>query len=306
MMRKLRVGIVGLGGIAQKAYLPILTKEENWQLVGAFSPNQSKAKLVCDSYRIPLFSSIDELAKQCDAVFVHSATQSHHEVINSLLKANVHVYVDKPLTEQIDQSEQLIELAHQRQKELMVGFNRRFSPFYLALKNNTQQFSSIRMDKHRANSIGPKDARFTLLDDYLHVVDTVLWLTGSTGKLFSGNIQQTDLDELFYAEHHIRVGQCWVTTSMHRKAGSQQEQLIAITEDTTHQITNMNQWRSETQKGISEKFPSSWDSILIQRGFDGAIRHFIDSVSNQTQSSVSGEQGILAQRMIEDMLLASK
>lgn len=305
-MRKLRIGVVGLGGIAQKAYLPILTKEENWQLVGAFSPNQSKAKLVCDSYRIPLFGSLDELAKQCDAVFVHSATYSHFEVISSLLKNNVHVYVDKPLTEQIGQSEQLIDLAHQRQKELMVGFNRRFSPFYLALKNHTQQFSSIRMDKHRTNSVGPKGVRFTLLDDYLHVVDTVLWLTGSKGKLFSGSIQQTDLGELFYAEHHIRAGECWVTTSMHRKAGSQQEQLIAIAEDTTHQITNMNQWHSETQQGISEKFPSSWESILIQRGFDGAIRHFIDSVSNQTQTFVSGEQGILAQRMIEDMLLASK
>lgn len=301
-MRKLRIGVVGLGGIAQKAYLPILTKEENWQLIGAFSPNQSKAKLVCDSYRIPLFSSIDEFAKQCDAVFVHSATQSHYQVISSLLKANVHVYVDKPLTEQIEQSEQLIELAQQKQKELMVGFNRRFSPFYLALKQNSQQFSSIRMDKHRTNSVGPKDVRFTLLDDYLHVVDTALWLTGSTGKLLSGSIQQTDLGELFYAEHHIQVGQCWVTTSMHRKAGSQQEQLIAITEDAIHQITNMNQWRNETQSGISEKFPPSWDSILIQRGFDGAIRHFIDSVSNQTQSLVGGEQGILAQRMIEDML----
>ncbi|MBN4867764.1 Gfo/Idh/MocA family oxidoreductase, partial [Providencia stuartii] len=93
------------------------------------------------------------------------------EVIQRLLQANVHVYVDKPLTEQIVQSEQLIELAHQQQRTpplrffvvdaliqsivqielahqqqrtLMVGFNRRFSPFYVALKQNTQHFSSIR------------------------------------------------------------------------------------------------------------------------------------------------------------------
>lgn len=77
MMRKLKVGVVGLGAIAQKAYLPILTKEENWELIGAFSPNQLKAKLICDSYRIPLFSHIDALAQQCDAIFVHSATKSH-------------------------------------------------------------------------------------------------------------------------------------------------------------------------------------------------------------------------------------
>lgn len=302
-MDKLKVGVVGLGGIAQKAYLPILAKEENWQLVGAFSPNQTKAKIICDSYRLPLFSNIDALAAQCDAVFVHSATASHFEVIKRLLQANVHVYVDKPLTEQIAQSEQLIELAHQQQRTLMVGFNRRFSPFYVALKQNTQRFASIRMDKHRTHSVGPKDTAYTLYDDYLHVVDTVLWLGGFEAVLKSGNIQQTSLGELFYAEHHLQAGNCWLTTSMHRKGGSQQEQIIAVAEDELHQITNMNNWRRETAAGVSEKQPGNWDSILVQRGFDGAVRHFIDSVANQTAPVISAEQGIIAQRMVESMLL---
>ncbi len=38
------------------------------------------------------------------------------------------------------------------------------------------QAASLRMDKHRTDSVGPNDLRFTLLDDYLHVVDTALWL----------------------------------------------------------------------------------------------------------------------------------
>ncbi|CAK7049084.1 Gfo/Idh/MocA family oxidoreductase [Providencia sp.] len=307
-MRKLKIGVVGLGSIAQKAYLPILTKEDNWELIGAFSPNQSKARLVCDRYRIELFSRLDSLAQQCDAVFVHSATASHYEVIKRLLDLNVHVYVDKPLTEQIEQSEQLIELADLRQKGLMVGFNRRFSPFYMALKYDLQNISSLRMEKHRTNSVGPKDVRFTLLDDYLHVVDTVIWMAGddSEAKLISGNIQATSQGELFYAEHHIQAGLCWLTTSMHRKAGSQQEKLIAVAEDSIHQITNMNHWRSEDGTGIHEANPGSWDSTLLQRGFDGAIRHFIDSVSNQSQPLISGEQAIMAQRLVEKMILESK
>ncbi|WP_369311377.1 Gfo/Idh/MocA family protein [Providencia rettgeri] len=305
-MGKLKIGVVGLGGIAQKAYLPILTKEDNWQLVGAFSPNQVKAKLVCDSYRIPLFSCIDALAAQCDAVFVHSATSSHFEVVQRLLHANVHVYVDKPLAEQIGQSEQLIELAHQQKKTLMVGFNRRFAPFYLELKQNTQHFFSIRMDKHRTNSVGPRDTAFTLYDDYLHVVDTVLWLAGTKAVLRSGDIQQTSHGELFYAEHHLQAGNCWLTTAMHRKAGSQQEQVMAVTEDTLYQITNMNHWRQESAVGICEKQPASWSSILLQRGFDGAVRHFIDSVANQTQPLMSAEQGIIAQRVVEAMILQLK
>lgn len=175
-MSKLRIGVVGLGGIAQKAYLPLLSQATDWQLVGGFSPNQQKAKLICDSYRMACFSQLDSLAQQCDAVFVHSSTASHFEVVGELLKHGVHVYVDKPLAETAEQGEQLVALADKCGKALMVGFNRRFAPLYRQLKQQMQLPASIRMDKHRADSVGPNDLSFTLLDDYLHVVDTALWL----------------------------------------------------------------------------------------------------------------------------------
>lgn len=181
--KKLRVGIVGLGGIAQKAYLPILTQAQDWQLVGAFSPNQIKAQPVCDSYRMRYFSRLDSLAAECDAIFVHSSTASHFQVVSALLQAGIHVYVDKPLAETIAQSEQLIALAAKQRLALMVGFNRRFAPLYQQLKQQMSHPASLRMEKHRQNSIGPNDVRFTLLDDYLHVVDTALWLGGGEGKI---------------------------------------------------------------------------------------------------------------------------
>lgn len=40
--RRPRIGVVGLGAIAQKAYLPILSQAERWELVGAYSPDQQK------------------------------------------------------------------------------------------------------------------------------------------------------------------------------------------------------------------------------------------------------------------------
>ncbi|WP_193017541.1 Gfo/Idh/MocA family protein [Proteus sp. FME41] len=301
-MKKLRIGMVGLGAIAQKVYLPILTKATYWEFIGAFSPNEEKGKKICEAYRIPFFNNLDVLAKQCDAIFVHSATSSHFDVIKFLLNTGVHVYVDKPLTEHIHQSEELITLATKKNKKLMVGFNRRFAPFYHQLKQSMTHLSSLRIDKHRCNNIGPNDTRFTVLDDYLHVVDTALWFAGSNATLLSGSIIQTEENSLFYAEHHLKIKDCWITTSMHRKAGSQQEQLIAISEDAIHQITNMNLWRSEINNTITEKHPENWDPILLQRGFIGAVEHFIQCVINDTEPMTSGEQAIIAQFMIEKML----
>lgn len=302
-MSKLRIGVVGLGGIAQKAYLPILSQAADWTLVGGFSPNQQKAQPICDSYRMACFSGLDSLAQQCDAVFVHSSTASHFQVISELLHYGVHVYVDKPLAETVEQGEQLIALAEKQGKALMVGFNRRFAPLYQQLKLDMCQPASLRMDKHRADSVGPNDMRFTLLDDYLHVVDTALWLGGGTGQLLSGCLRGTESGELLYAEHHFECGETQVTTSMHRRAGSQRESVQAVSDGAVYQLNDMRQWLREDTHGVLEQPAPGWQTTLAQRGFDGAVRHFIASVSNQTAPETAGEQAIVAQRVIEKLLL---
>ena len=301
-MSKLRIGVVGLGGIAQKAYLPILSQAADWQLMGGFSPNQQKAQPVCDSYRMPCFSRLDSLAQRCDAVFVHSSTASHFQVVGELLKQGVHVYVDKPLAETLQQGEQLIELAAKQGLALMVGFNRRFAPLYCQLKQQMQLPASIRMDKHRADSVGPKDLRFTLLDDYLHVVDTALWLAGGSASLQSGQLRANEAGEMLYAEHHFACGDTLVTTSMHRRAGSQRESVQAVTTGAVYQLNDMRQWLREDQQGTVEKPAPGWQTTLEQRGFSGAVHHFIQAVSNQTVPETAGEQAIYAQRLIEKML----
>lgn len=302
-MSKLRIGVVGLGGIAQKAYLPILSQAADWTLVGGFSPNQQKAQPICDSYRMACFSGLDSLAQQCDAVFVHSSTASHFQVISELLRYGVHVYVDKPLAETVEQGEQLIALAEKQGKALMVGFNRRFAPLYQQLKLDMCQPASLRMDKHRADSVGPNDIRFTLLDDYLHVVDTALWLGGCTGQLLSGCLRGTESGELLYAEHHFECGETQVTTSMHRRAGSQRESVQVVSDGAVYQLNDMRQWLREDTHGVLEQPTPGWQTTLAQRGFDGAVRHFIASVSNQTAPETAGEQAIVAQRVIEKLLL---
>ncbi|MCS3421692.1 virulence factor [Rahnella sp. BIGb0603] len=301
-MSKLRIGVIGLGGIAQKAYLPVLSHAEKWTLVGGFSPNQQKAQAVCDSYRMACFSRMDELASQCDAVFVHSSTASHFDVVGQLLAQGVHVYVDKPLAAELDQAEQLVEQANRAGKALMVGFNRRFAPLYRQLKEQMQQPASLRMDKHRTNSVGPHDLRFTLLDDYLHVVDTALWLAGGNASLESGLIQINEADQMLYGEHHFLCGETLVTTSMHRRAGTFRESVQAVTEGAVYQLDDMRIWRDERDDILTQQPVAGWQSTLAQRGFVGAIEHFVDCVSNQTAPETSGEQAIYAQAMIEKIL----
>ncbi|WP_407436669.1 Gfo/Idh/MocA family protein [Lelliottia sp.] len=300
-MTKLRIGVVGLGGIAQKAWLPVLGAATDWTLAGAWSPTRAKALQICETWRMPYAVSLLDLARECDAVFVHTSTASHYQVVTALLNAGVHVCVDKPLAENVSDAERLIELAARKNLTLMVGFNRRFSPVYQDLKAQLGSAASLRMDKHRTDSIGPNDMRFTLLDDYLHVIDTALWLADGNAQLNSGTLQTNGHGEMVYAEHHFSVDHVQVTTSMHRRAGSQRESVQAVTEGALYDITDMREWREEKGSGVITRPIASWQSTLEQRGFAGCARHFIECVQNQTVPETSGEQAIMAQRIIEKL-----
>ncbi|HFZ8995357.1 TPA: Gfo/Idh/MocA family protein [Citrobacter freundii] len=300
-MKKIAIGVVGLGGIAQKAWLPVLSAPGDWTLQGAWSPSRDKALTLCESWRIPYADSLLSLAASCDAVFVHSSTASHYAVVTELLNAGVHVCVDKPLAENLHDAERLVELAARKKLTLMVGFNRRFAPLYRDLKAQLGAAASLRMDKHRTDSVGPHDLRFTLLDDYLHVVDTALWLGGGQAQLSGGALLTSEGGEMLYAEHHFTLDQRQITTSMHRRAGSQREYVQAVTDGALIDVTDMREWREERGAGILHRPVPGWQSTLEQRGFVGCARHFIECVQNQTVPETAGEQAILAQRVVEKL-----
>lgn len=300
-MTTLRIGVVGLGGIAQKAWLPVLGTASDWTLQAAWSPSREKAEKICATWRIPYAGSLTHLAADCDAVFVHSSTATHYAVVSELLNAGVHVCVDKPLAENLGDAERLVALAAKKNLTLMVGFNRRFAPLYRELKAELRTAASLRMDKHRTDSVGPHDLRFTLLDDYLHVVDTALWLAGGNAPLSSGTLLTNDAGEMLYAEHHFTAGQMQITTSMHRRAGSQRECVQAVTDGGLIDVTDMREWREERGQGVVHKPVPGWQTTLEQRGFAGCARHFVECVQNQTVPETAGEQAILAQRVVEKL-----
>lgn len=298
-MRKPRVGMVGLGGIAQKAYLPILSKESDWEFVGAYTPNVEKRKRVCRQYRINDFSSLQALAEECDAIFVHSSTSSHFEVVSGLLQKGIDVFVDKPLAATISDSEKLVELSEKHNRKMMVGFNRRFAPMYVEAKRKAKQLDWVRFEKHRSNGIGPPTYQFTLLDDYIHVVDTVRWLAGADIKIRYKTMQLNRDNQLIHVGHIFESpNKTVLQTAMHRNAGSNLEQLELYTAGAIIRVKNMHTMEIEQDETLTSKNPPSWETILKQKGFEDAVRHFIHCVKNDEKLIVDGVEGLKTQILV--------
>lgn len=134
---------------------------------------------VADTHHVPLAQRHTELdallAQGLDAAFVHAPTAVHPTIVTRLLEAGVATYVDKPLAYELADSQRLVELAEERGVSLTVGFNRRLAPGYAQCAEHPREL--ILMQKNRVGL--PEDPRTLVLDDFIHVVDTLrFWRRG--------------------------------------------------------------------------------------------------------------------------------
>ncbi|GAF64662.1 putative dehydrogenase [Bacillus sp. TS-2] len=306
---KPRIGMVGLGSIAQKAYLPILTKEIDWTFVGAYSPNKQKREKICHQYRIQDFEDLSTLSQSCDAIFVHSSTGTHFEIVSQLLQDGIDIYVDKPLAASIEEAEKLVHLSESLDRKLMVGFNRRFSPMYVQLKQLLKEKDTawINVDKHRIARQDSLSFEHILLDDYLHLVDTIRWLADGNLRFDHGFLKKTTDSKLIFSKQQFLSEQnITYHTSMHRSAGTNLEQIELVTDGGIYRVKNMNIFEAETDNQITTTYSGPWQTILEQKGFENAVAHFIKCLQQNTMPSVSAREGLESQKLLQKLISDSK
>ncbi|BFH67230.1 virulence factor MviM [Paenibacillus dendritiformis] len=302
-MRVPRIGIVGLGSIAQKAYLPVLSRAEKWTLAGAYTPNEAKRLAVCAQHRIAPYSSIGRLAEECDAMFVHSSTASHYEIVAELLRRGIDVYVDKPLAATLGQAEALAELSERLGRTLMVGFNRRFAPRYEVLASEAEHASWIRIEKHRAGKVKPVPYLDTLLDDYIHVIDLVRHFSRASGEAlrWTGRVHINSQGHLLDVHHLFAPASGKgppIFAAMHRQAGIDVELVERIGPGATHRVRNLSELTVEENGASRIESAGSWTSVAKIRGFEDAVLHFIGCITHGGRPLTDGREACETQALV--------
>lgn len=295
----MRIGIIGLGNIAKKAYLPVITAMDGIDLV-LCTRNTQALNSISKIHRIEhTVTTVEELLKKgVDAAFVHSATESHFEIVEKLLKNNIHVYVDKPISYSLEESRELAELSEKVGKILMVGFNRRFAPMYRNLKDMEKPDILI-MQKNRLYN--PDNVRRFVFDDFIHVVDTLRFL--SNGSIEAIDVRGLVKDGLLYNAKLELKGRDFTSIGiMNKNSGRNEETLEFMNSGSKWIVKDMNETlylNNGTEQAITF---GDWDSILHRRGFSEIINHFIDSVKNSTPPSLSIRDAIATHEICEQIV----
>ncbi|CAM2362091.1 Gfo/Idh/MocA family oxidoreductase [Listeria seeligeri] len=295
----LKIAVVGLGGIAQKAYLPVFAELENVE-VHLYTRNAQKLKHLSEKYRFDHYhQSIDSMiASGVNAAFVHSATKSHPEVIRAFLAHQIPVYVDKPIADNLVEVEELTNLAKAQNTMLMTGFNRRFAPKYQELKALTD-INMIVMQKNRAEQ--PGEPRTFIYDDFIHVIDTVRYLLDA--KIDQLNVFPVWQNELLASiTVQIAAGDKVATAIMNRDSGVNEERLAVMTPNAKYEVENVTE--THIYQGTTERFErfGDWETTLYKRGFEPIIQAFLNAVRSGVKPPISEEDALETHRLAEEIL----
>lgn len=295
----MKVGMVGIGDIARKAYLPILGTRSDIELSIA-SRNEAVIHQVGEQYHINnRFTTLQELiASQIDVAFVHSATAVHAEMLRELIEAGITVFVDKPIAYHLHETEELLQLARAKQVGIMVGFNRRFAPMYRSMREGISRPETILMQKNRTSPVS--NLRSTVMDDFIHVVDTLVSFIGEPrgfevqGKLEEGNVH--------YLVLHLHGEQSTAIGIMNRHTGVTEERLETMSEGKKQVVHNLVQtilYENDTE--VHQGF-GDWTTTLYRRGFVDMLDHFFNCVQHHVPFETSGDQVLWTHRICEDII----
>jgi virulence factor len=296
----MKFGVIGLGDIAQKAYLPVYSAIKDVEF-HFYTRNQDKLRGIANQYRFAhMHESLEALIDSgINGAFVHSSTSSHEEIVQLLLNNNIHVFVDKPITDNYEGAKRLVEMAEEKGLTLMAGFNRRYAPSYNKLKEVGNP-NLVLVQKNRHNL--PGEPRTFIFDDFIHVVDTMRYLFPHPVDQLLVNGRKED--GLLY---HVVVQFLSVTGEtaigiMNRDNGTNEEiaQVMGPLEKrTVHNVSEL-----VISKGMEtfEARGNDWEPTLSKRGFEGMVTDFIQAVQTNSKPAITAEDALKTHEICEKIL----
>ncbi len=174
----LKMGVIGVGHLG-RFHVQQLQTIQNIKLMGIFDVNSAIASATASEFNTHNFEKLDELLDVCDAISIVTPTSFHYDTAVKCIEKGCHLFIEKPITETIQQAQQLLDKASNT--IIQVGHIERFNPAFLHLqeKNINPQF----VEMHRLAPFNPRGTDVpVMLDLMIHDIDILLSMVKSEIK----------------------------------------------------------------------------------------------------------------------------
>lgn len=177
----LKIGIFGVGHLGTVHVQLLQELSSDYEIVGFVDPSDAAAKLIQQQFGLKRFSTITELIDLCDCIDIVTPTSQHFELASAAIKRSKHVFIEKPITQTVEQAKKLLQLASEASVQVQVGHVERFNPAFKGALPHIDRPMYIEI--HR---LAPFSKRGTdvsvVLDLMIHDLDIVLSVVKSPVK----------------------------------------------------------------------------------------------------------------------------
>lgn len=184
-MKQMKIGIAGIGHLG-KIHLKLALASEQYQVVGFYDADEANAKQVAKDFGVKAFLSFDDLLDAVDVVDIVTPTSTHAALASQAIQQNKHVFIEKPVTQTVDEARMLMGLLEKHPVKLQVGHVERFNPAYLAVKEHKAK--PLFIEAHRLAMYNPRGTDVSVVHDLMiHDLDILLDLVGAEVKEVMAN-----------------------------------------------------------------------------------------------------------------------
>lgn len=190
-MDKVRVGLIGAGGMANGVHYPSLAEMGDVEMAALCDLNEERLHTTADRFQIERrYTDYKRMIEQVapTAVYVLMPPHQLHDLVMYALARKVHVFIEKPPGITADQTRHMARAAERNGCLTMVGFQRRFVPLVTEARRRVEGHGPITQCqatfmKHMVRSPGYYDGAVDVLtSDAIHALDLVRWLGGGEVK----------------------------------------------------------------------------------------------------------------------------
>lgn len=295
-MNRIRTAVIGVGYLG-KFHAEKYAALPGCDLVAVVDTDPARAEEVAAGVGCRALTDYRELLGQVQAVSIVVPTQYHHAVAKAFLELGTHVLLEKPITVTLEEADDLIRVAQERQVVLQVGHLERFNPVLMALAGLLTKPGFIESVR-----IAPFKPRGTdvnvVLDLMIHDIDIIQHIVGSPVKQINsiGAPVFTEEEDIANARIQFENG-CVANVTASRISLKSERRMRIFQPDAYLVVDFQNKKLAVFRKGEGEMFPGVPNVQMEEHNFEqgdalkSEIESFLDCIASGRPPMVSGEDG---------------
>lgn len=182
----LKIGVLGAGHLGKIHIRLLLELKDEFEFVGFYDPSDDNAADAIEKFGIQRYDTIQDLLNVVDCVDIVTPTLAHYDCASQALRNSKHVFIEKPVTQTVDEARSLMELAREADVKVQVGHVERFNP---AFQSAIPYFNKpMFIETHRLAQFNPRGTDVpVVLDLMIHDLDIILSVVKSGIKRISAS-----------------------------------------------------------------------------------------------------------------------